>query len=149
MDWNAIASIATAAGVAFAAWQIRQSSKIAQSQFEDALDSQYRALVMVIPVDALIGKPVPMSSGSEVRECIYNYLDLSNEQTYLRRRKRIRADVWADWSSGMRDHLSKPAFATVWDEVKRESPGTFSWLERLERSGFAEDPYQWKADVAR
>ena len=58
MDWNSLVSIATAAGVLIAAFQLRISSKIAQSEFEDSIDQQYRSLARGIPVDALIGKSV-------------------------------------------------------------------------------------------
>jgi hypothetical protein len=54
VDWNTIASVATAIGVAIGVWQIREGAKIAQAQFEDALDQQYRSLAEDIPVDALL-----------------------------------------------------------------------------------------------
>jgi len=38
MIWDTLAAIATAIGVAIAAWQIRESGKLAQSRFEDSLD---------------------------------------------------------------------------------------------------------------
>ena len=88
MNWDTIASVATAIGVCIAAWQIWESKKLAQTSFEDGLDQQYRNLAMDIPVDALIGKPVDDESG-KLREIIYNYLDLCNEQIYLRKIKRI------------------------------------------------------------
>ena len=82
---NTIASIATAIGICIVAWQIRESRKLAQTSFEDDLDQQYRNLSMGIPVDALIGKPVDDKNG-KIREIIYNYLDLCNEQIYLRKK---------------------------------------------------------------
>jgi hypothetical protein len=66
--WNTIAALATAIGVAVAAWQIRESRKLAQSSFEDSLDQQYRALAHGIPVDALIGKEVAEAKKDETRE---------------------------------------------------------------------------------
>ena len=85
IDLNTIASIATAVGVAVAAWQIWASRKLAQTSFEGSLDQQYRKLVMQIPVDALLGRHVSSEKKQEVREIIYNYLDLCNEQAYLRK----------------------------------------------------------------
>ena len=148
MDWNgiatAVASVATAIGVGIGAWQIRENSKLAQTQFEDSLDQQYRQLSMTIPVNALIGKPVSEAQWQETRECIYNYLDLCNEQVYLRHQRRIRPDTWRDWAQGIEANLSKQAFSDIWAEVKAEAPATFSSLERLETAGFAEDPATWK-----
>ena len=59
MNWDTIASIATAIGVIFAACQIWQSKRLAQVTFEDSLDQQYRDLAMQIPVDVLLGKKSP------------------------------------------------------------------------------------------
>ena len=84
MDWNSLVSIATAAGVLIAAFQLRISSKIAQSEFEDSIDQQYRSLARGIPVDALIGKSVAEDKRELTRELIYNYLDLCNEQMTYR-----------------------------------------------------------------
>ena len=144
MIWNTIAAIATAIGVAVAAWQIGQSRKLAQSSFEDSLDQQYRDLAHGIPVDALIGREVAESQKTETRELVYNYLDLCNEQIFLRQKNRITVETWHDWCSGMESHLGKPAFKAIWEEVKDQSPGSFSFLERLESDSFSSDPRRWK-----
>ena len=143
MNWDTVASIATSIGVGIVAWQIWESRKLAQTTFEDSLDQQYRSLVMQIPVDALIGKPISEDKKSDVREIIYNYLDLCNEQAYLRRKRRVSKLRWKDWGDGIKDNLCKPAFKEVWDEVKREAPSTFSSLTQLEKNGFDRDPAKW------
>jgi len=66
--------------------------------------------------------------------------DLSNEQIYLRKKGRVRKDTWEDWKKGIQANLSKPAFLDVWNEVKDKSPGTFSFLEALEKRNFNFDP---------
>lgn len=144
IDWNSLVSIATAVGVLIAAFQLRTSSKIAQSEFEDSIDQQYRDLARGIPVDALIGKSVSEEKKELTRELIYNYLDLCNEQIFLRRKNRIRKDTWVDWCTGMESNLSKKEFAKIWVEVKTESPKTFTFLERLEKDKFIGDPLKWK-----
>ena len=142
MNWNTIASLATAIGVCIAAWQIWESRKLVQTSFEDGLDQQYRHLAMNIPVDALIGKSVDDEKGV-LREIIYNYLDLCNEQTFLRRKKRISKNRWEDWNTGIKDNLSKPAFRVVWNEIKGTAPNTFTALEVLEKHKFEMDPTRW------
>ena len=144
IDWNSIVSIFTAIGVLVAAFQLRVSSKIAQSEFEDSIDQQYRELVKGIPVDALIGKSVSSDQVMLTRELIYNYLDLCNEQVFLRKKKRVRMDTWVDWCSGIKSNLGKTEFEKVWAEIKVESPSTFTFLEKLEESNFAEDPINWR-----
>jgi hypothetical protein len=142
MDWNTISSIATAAGVCVAAWQLWAGRKLAQTSFEDGLDQQYRNLVKDIPVDALIGETVK-DHKEELREIIYNYLDLCNEQAYLRQKKRISKNRWKDWNEGIRDNLAKPAFKEVWDEIKDKAPTTFTALTKLDRDKFEIDPVKW------
>ena len=144
IDWDSIVSIFTAIGVLVAAFQLRVSSKIAQSEFEDSIDQQYRELAKGIPVDALIGKSVPEEKKELARELIYNYLDLCNEQTFLRKNKRVRKGTWVDWCSGIESNLGKVEFNNVWTEVKQEAPKTFTFLEQLEKSKFQEDPSKWK-----
>jgi len=127
-----ISQVATSIGVIIAAWQLWKSRTIAQTSFEDSLDQQYRNLAKDIPVDALIGVPIK-DNKNKLREVIYNYLDLCNEQAYLWRKKRISKNRWKDWSDGIKDNLKKPAFKEVWDEIKLKAPGTFTSLELLEK----------------
>ena len=136
MNWEIIASLATALGVGIAAWQLWASRKIAQTSFEDSLDQQYRKIVMQIPVDALLGRAIPDEERRKVREIIYNYLDLCNEQAYLRNKGRITDARWNEWKQGMENNIKKPAFKEVWDEVKGEVPTTFSSLKELEDHNF-------------
>lgn len=140
---NLVVSLATMIGVFIAAFQLFTSSRISQAQFEDTIDQQYRDLARGIPVDALIGKYVEESKKELTRELIYNYLDLSNEQIFLRKKKRIKKDTWTDWCLGIQDNLSKPEFQAVWLEVKKESPRTFTFLETLEENNFVSDPVKW------
>jgi hypothetical protein len=143
MDLKTVASLATAIGVCIAAWQIWESRKLAQTSFEDGLDQQYRNLAMDIPVDALIGKPINDNKKDDLREIIYNYLDLCNEQTYLRQKKRISKNRWKEWNDGIKDNLAKPAFKEVWDEIKDQAPRTFTALDFLEKGEFKIDPAKW------
>jgi hypothetical protein len=137
MNWETIASLATALGVGIAAWQLWASRKLAQTTFEDSLDLQYRNIVMQIPVDALLGRAIPDEERRKVREIIYNYLDLCNEQVYLRKKKRITEARWKEWNEGIANNIKKPAFKEVWDEVKGEAPETFSSLKELEDHNFS------------
>jgi hypothetical protein len=148
IDWTIVgsaatvfASIFTAIGVAFCAWQIRLGKKQSQAEFEDSLDQQYREISMALPVDVLIGKDASEDQKSQVRELIYNYFDLANEQAYLRAKGRICKTTWLSWSTGMEMHLSRPAFSIVYDEVIEAS--SFTYLKRLVDARFKSDPRIW------
>ncbi|MDG1732577.1 MAG: hypothetical protein P8H39_06315 [Thalassotalea sp.] len=149
IDWDivssaatAIASLATALGVCFGAWQIKVGKDQAQATFEDGLDQQYRVLSMELPVSVLIGEPVEESDRSRVRELIYNYLDLANEQVYLRAEGRIAKHTWVSWSDGILLHLSKPAFKEVYLEIKDKCD--FTYLNHLVDNDLDVDPRKWK-----
>lgn len=144
MSWDSIASIATAIGVAIAAWQIWESRKLSSAAFEDSFDQQYRELSYTIPVDALLGKELDEAKECEAREAVYNYLDLCNEQIYQRAKKRVSKARWHEWALGMELNFSRPFFETVWCEVKESAPGSFSFLEALEKGGFTIDPVNIK-----
>ena len=143
MDWDTVAFLATAIGVFIAAWQLWESKKLSQTAFEDGLDQQYRSLALDIPVDALIGVHINDDKKDDLRERIYNYLDLSNAQTYLRQKKRVSKPRWKEWNDGIKYNLSKPAFKEVWDEIKDKAPETFTALDLLEKSEFKTDPATW------
>ena len=143
IDWNTIASIATAFGIIIAAWQIWLGRRQSRLDFEDSFDQRYRDLTMQIPVDALIGDPFPSEDQKRVRELVFNYLDLCNEQVYLRMRKRISKVRWKDWCEGMQSNLEKPAFKEVWDEIQKKAPDEFSHLKELQTHSFKSDPSSW------
>ena len=148
VDWNVMSSVATAAGsiatalgVLIGAWQIRISKKQAQAEFEDQIDQQYRAISMELPVDVLIGGIPSTEEASKVRELVYNYLDLSNEQVYLRAKERVSTHTWNSWCAGIKSHLDRPAFGSVFEEVKEKSG--FSYLEKLVDTSYESDPIKW------
>lgn len=148
IDWDVISiaattigSLATAIGVCFGAWQIKVGKDQDQATFEDSLDQQYRSLAMDLPVNVLIGEPVEESDRNKVRELIFNYLDLANEQVYLRSKGRICKHTWSSWSSGIRLHLAKPAFSEVYIEIKDKCD--FTYLNRLVAGDFSSDPKDW------
>jgi len=144
VNWDNIASIATAVGVGVAAWQIWESRKLASAAFEDSFDQQYRELSHLIPVDAFLGQPLDKVKQTAAREAVYNYLDLCNEQIYQRSKKRVSEDRWHEWALGIQFNLNRPFFKTVWLEVKTGAPGSFSFLEALEKTHFTLDPIKLK-----
>lgn len=143
MSWEGIASIATAIGVAIAAWQIWESRKIASAAYEDAYDQQYRQLIYQIPVDVLLDKPLISEHKKRAREAIYNYLDLCNEQVYQRSKKKISTARWNEWRKGIETNLKVQAIAEVWEEVHAHNPNNFSFLSKLVESSYKIDPSTW------
>lgn len=140
---TAAASLATAIGVIVAAYQIRLTRQLSRTQFEDDLTKQFREIIRRIPIEALLGEELSEEAYDRTRDDFFRYIDLSNEQVFLRRNDRVSARTWKLWCEGIKAFLSRPAFGRAWGEFKDKSPDTFKELRRLEREGYKIDPYEW------
>jgi hypothetical protein len=140
---TAAASLATAIGVIVAAYQIRLTRQLSRTQFEDDLTKQFREIIRRIPIEALLGEELSEEAYDRTRDDFFRYIDLSNEQVFLRRNDRVSARTWKLWCEGIKAFLSRPAFGRAWGEFKDKSPDTFKELRRLEREDFKIDPYEW------
>jgi hypothetical protein len=138
-----LASGATAVAVFLAWWQIRQSRKQALVQFEDRLSGQYRALAQRLPIEALLGEKLEDVKFHDALPHLYHYIDLTNEQIFLRRSGRVSESTWKNWSEGIRWNLTRPAFARAWKEIAERSPESFEGIRRFEASEFKDDPRAW------
>lgn len=140
---NAAASIATAAGVFVAVYQIRADLRMQNTEFEDELDREAREISLSLPLEALFGERIPPDVAAKSLEHFHRYFDLCNQQIFLRESGRITDARWEGWCDEIKLNLSKPAFAAAWDEIKRRAPGEFILLRRLESVGFETDPKEW------
>jgi hypothetical protein len=138
-----LASIATALGVFLAWWQIRLSGKQAVTAFEDTLSSQYRDLIQKLPVEALLGEDLDERFYREKLSEFYHYIDLTNEQIFLRQQGRVSSETWENWREGIKSMISRPAFSRAWEEISQKAPDSFNELRRLMKTDFAEDPNDW------
>lgn len=126
-----IASLATAAGVFAAVWQLRMGQQQASSQFEDSLNEQYRDLLAHLPLDALLGKPISTEELESSLRAFYRYFDLSNEEAFLRRHGRVRRRTWLTWREGIEQNLDRPAFRQAWEALLPHLDGSFEDLKAL------------------
>ncbi len=142
--WAAVlGSFATAVGVFLACWQLHRSTLQARTDFEDDLAREYRALARKIPPNALLGLELNQDEQARALKLFYHYVDLSNEQTFLRMNGRVSRETWLFWCDGIQSNLERPAFKKAWEEIKVRAPKSFEELRRLERCNFIEDPNQW------
>jgi hypothetical protein len=140
----AIGGISTFFAAFFAAWQLMLIRQQTMASFEDHIDEQYRLISKSLPVDVLIGLETDFTDQQkyDIREDIFNYFDLSNEQIEYRKNGRVSKSTWGSWSKGMKLHLNKKAFFDIYSEVKDLSD--FSNLDRLINESFEIDPKDWK-----
>jgi hypothetical protein len=143
LEWTAAGSIATALAVLVAAWQLYRGTLQARTHFEDDLSREYRELARDIPVRAYLGEELAPDEFEQAFPRLYQYLDLTNEQIFLRMNGRISRATWLNWRDGIESNLGRVAFGHAWTRVKKGAASSFTELRRLEASGFSEDPRTW------
>ena len=143
-----VVAIATAVGVFLALWQIRIAVKQWRTGFEDSLACEFRQIAKEIPTHALLNEDLSDDEFKKALRHLYHYIDLSNEQTFLRSRRRVSREVWKYWCDGIKSNLNRPAFKKAWGQIKQQAPGSFEELRRLENSQFKDDPANWPDDIA-
>jgi hypothetical protein len=135
MSLQDLAAVATAIGVALAAWQLYLAKQQAQLAFEDSLNAQYRSLLAELPLKAMLGRQL---SDAELNACLgvfYRYFDLSNEQAFLFSLGRIRRSAWKNWLEGIGQNMERPAFQQAWQAILPDIDGSFDELKKLPGMG--------------
>jgi hypothetical protein len=143
VDWSAIGSVGTAVAVLIAAWQVRKNTQQARTNFEDDLSREYRELARSIPVKAYLGQDLGEEEFEQAFQRLYQYIDLTNEQIFLRMNGRISRTTWLNWVAGIKSNLGRPAFRDAWARIKNSPNGSFAELRKLENSEFESDPRRW------
>lgn len=128
---SALSSIATAIGVAVAAYQLLITRRQATTTFEDTLNTQYRQAIERLPIEALFGEPLKEQAQSGLLPHFYRYFDLCNEQAFLFSLGRVSEKTWKNWEEGIKGNMARPAFQAAWNEVARRARGDFELLREL------------------
>ena len=140
---GAIASIATALGVFFAAWQLLQAKKQAVTSFEDDLAKEYRTLCSKIPTKVFLGESLTPEEMEEHLDEFYRYFDLSNSQVFFRQIGRVSEGTWRFWADGMRYNFSLAAFSVAWARIGPRVGTSFHEYRHAVEANFASDPRSW------
>lgn len=140
-----LTGIATSTSLIIAFSQWRLAARNSQMSFEDSLAREYRQVTNRVPVRALLGESLSAEELENSLPAFYWYFDLTNEQVFLRRHRRVSDQTWASWADGIRRTMGRPAFAQAWLQIQRGPIGPFAELRRLAKAGFAEDPARWSA----
>jgi hypothetical protein len=141
---NAAGSGATAIALIAVVVQIFLSQRQEVTEFEDDLNREYREIIARIPVKAMFGEKLSDDEYECAFPYLYRYIDLSNEQVFLRKKKRISKNTWNFWSEGIKSNLERHAFKKAWKEIKDRAELSFFELRQLEESDFLEDPRKWE-----
>lgn len=141
---NTLVPYATVFGVGVAAHQIRRSNIQQRVMFEDSINKEYRDIIQRIPYKVLIGDEVPLSEANAVHNEIYNYMDLCNEQIYLRMSDRVSKKTWNNWQEGMKTNFELKVFNDTLGEVFEKLPSNFIELQSVKALNFSTDPKKYK-----
>lgn len=120
-----IAAVATAGGVLLAARQLYLAKDQAQSQFEDSLNAQYRAIIEGLPLAGMLGHELSVTDLERALPVFYRYFDLSNEEAFLHAQGRVRSETWANWVEGIQQNMARPAFQQAWQSMLPRLDGSF------------------------
>lgn len=126
-----VAAAATAGGALIAGWQLWLVKRQAATQFEDGLGVQYRQLMQQLPVTALLGESLSDADHVAALPVFFHYIDLCNEQAFLRKKRRVRRGTWREWREGMTENLRRPAFARAWSEIADRLLESFKELRAI------------------
>jgi hypothetical protein len=136
------ANLATAGAVLVAAVALLLQRGQARTGFEDDLVREYRKTIKPdLITKALISPDLDEKRFKQVAE-FYPYIDLCNEQTFLRMAGRVGGRTWRLWREGIQGNLQRPAFASAWETIRTHSPNDFRELQLLDDSDFR-DPRSW------
>ena len=142
-EWvSAFAAVVSAIGVIFVWLQLISAKEIAQLQFEDGLDKEYRELASRIPTKALLGSRLSPKEYKAAFDELFRYFDLSNDQAILRKHSRISFEVWKNWCDGIKTNLDLSAFKRAWLDIQAKS-SSFQELRMLEEEQFEIVPASW------
>ncbi|MGR6805344.1 hypothetical protein ACU6VI_03405 [Sphaerotilus natans] len=118
-------------GAVAAFWQLRLLKTQSVTSFEDGLVDEYRDIAKDLPLDALLGADMTAPQVADALPAFYRYFDLCNQQVFLHKQGRIRAETWVLWKDGIVSNLRRPAFALAWAEIAAKAAGDFDELRAL------------------
>jgi hypothetical protein len=123
---GAIGAVATAIAVFIAIAELRAAKDNARTAFEDDLSREYRSIIGQLPAEAFYAEGDAFTPDDEARRAFYRYIDLSNEQLFLARNRRVSPKTAEQWMDGIRGNLEKlPAFKSAWGNIAAHVPDDF------------------------
>ena len=128
-------------------FQIWRNAEQTKTTFEDSLTKEYREIIRRIPYKVFVDGKLEGSDKDIAYNEIFNYMDLCNEQIFLRTSGRVREKTWMNWQDGMKTNFSIPIFAVCSKEVFEALDNNFNELKKVQESKYGTDPKKWKKGI--
>lgn len=154
-NWQPIVIIV---GLGLTFYQLKQYEKGQKTALENDLNQEYRKIWREVDSQLLMDPEYGREGGNPLseneRDAIYSYVDLTNQQIFLRKRGRITNSRWKDWEAGMETMIKHPPIGETWEDIKKETNSEhgrdFDELRELESpKDFDTDPYYWNVGSIR
>jgi hypothetical protein len=146
MSLSDLAAIATAFGVLLVAAELVLARRQQRTAFEDQMSREYREIARCLPLEVFFSSEGEfVGPADEVHphlDGLFRYIDLCNEQVFLRKNRRISSSTWTNWAEGMEQNFRRPAFSAAWNSLRSKDADTFGELERL-YGNWDDDPALW------
>jgi hypothetical protein len=115
MSLSDIAAMATAAGVVLVAIQLWSSRRQTRTALEDELTKEYRQVALALPPEAFFDPPrgKPASEFRDNRREYLWYIDLSNQQVFLRSQRRVSRGTGGNGATASRTTWSTGPLSTT------------------------------------
>ena len=124
-DWILLATaVATFVTAIVLFLQVSKLTAQLKAQVFSDYTKRYQDIILHFPEDVNEKKFIlsrERQDYAQTMRYIRAYFDLCYEEWYLHRHKKIDADTWTQWKSGMGSAFSKNAFKQAWDIVKQDT----------------------------
>jgi hypothetical protein len=151
VNWDALEAIATALGFIAVVTELWLSRRQQRTALEDGLTRDYRELVpllshsLLVDGDAVDLTTIPSKAPENVTD-VLRYVNLCNQQIFLRLQGRVSKATWEEWEAGIQANLTRPQIAHAWSYIRDHSEESYEQLAKLVLVWLSEghvDPYQW------
>lgn len=132
------ANVIVVLGLPLTVLQLWLGRRQERTAFEDGMTTAYRDLLGLLPVSALTGGNPTLTPEQE--NAMFRYFDLTNEQAFLRRKRRVSFWTWVEWCEGIQGSFALVAFESAWGRL--DGDARFQELGRLRDASFEYDPAQ-------
>lgn len=141
---QAVGAGLTGFGALIVIGQLYQRKRQFTTEFEDKLTSDYRNIIYRLPVAALLDDSDEEEQYIGDLDDYYRYIDLTNDQIFLRQEGRISKSTWENWSDGIETILGKSNFEVAWEEIHERESESFSELQKFLCDEHPDDPRYWE-----